>query len=455
MHPRLLLDGNDVREVFNAVLPDDEIGRIVGEARFQERQRKLDAVRLVRATVIAAATGYGGRQADVMRLYFETGAPRVARGGFYAWFDPRFEASMASVARRAIGFVRDQLRDLPPLLSHYASDWHIVDSATIKLDDALLDEYPGTGDYAALKVHKRFSIGVGTLVDYHLSPARDHDAPHLTIDETWSGLGLLVDLGYASLKLISDCETHGVAFVMRLKDGWKPKVEHLARGEVSRTFFPGTDLDGLLEDDTLVLRGRVVDADVRIGPAGRSVCCRLVGVPAPDGSYRFYLTNLPPAVGPRQIADIYRVRWEIESDNKLDKSCNHIDGVRAQTGHTVRALVHASLTSSMLACLIAHRHRLKEGQRARLTERKSPPIHPQALARAMGSAAIKIATAFELDGNEARREWQFIAEYLQHLGEDPNWRTRPSILDQMRGWTITPGKPRSARLSSPTKKRAN
>jgi hypothetical protein len=36
--------------------------------------------------------------------------------------------------------------------------------------------------------------------------------------------------------------------------------------------------------------------------------------------YCFYLTNLSPRTGPRQVADLYRVRWEIESDNKLDKS---------------------------------------------------------------------------------------------------------------------------------------
>ena len=45
----------------------------------------------------------------------------------------------------------------------------------------------------------------------------------------------------------------------------------------------------------------------------------------PDGSYRFYLTDLPASCGPLQVSDFYRVRWEIESDNKLDKSCNHID----------------------------------------------------------------------------------------------------------------------------------
>src|SRR5690606_33296153 len=156
--------------------------------------------------VIAAATGYGGRQADVMRLYFDGGGPRVVRGGFYAWFNERLEATMSALAERAREYAQAQPTDLPPLLARYARDWHIVDSSTVRLDDALIDEYPGAGQYAALKVHKRFSVGVGTAVDYHVSPAREHDAPHLSLDESWRGLGLLVDLGYASLKLIADCE---------------------------------------------------------------------------------------------------------------------------------------------------------------------------------------------------------------------------------------------------------
>lgn len=455
MPTKFVLRGEDVRGVFESVLADESITRLVEQAGLQERQRKLEAVQLVRAMVIAAATGYGGRQADVMRLYIDNGARPVARGGFYAWFNERLEATLAGLAQNALEFTRKQKVDLPALLSRHATDWHIVDSSTIKLDDALKDIYPGTGDYAALKVHKRFSVGIGTTVDYHLSPAREHDAPHLKIDESWRGLGLLVDLGYASLKLIDDCETHGVRFVMRLKDSWKPKVEHLARGEVKGLLFRGTDLDALLEDETIALRGRVIDADVTIGAGVRAVRCRLVAVPAPDGAYRFYLTNLPPEVGPHQISDIYRVRWEIESDNKLDKSCNHIDNIRAQTPHAVRALVHASIISSMLACLISHQHRLKESRPARGQQRTHAPIHPQSLARFMGASAMRIAAALELTGTAAKRAWQTIAENLQHMGQDPNWRRNPSILDQMRGWKITPGRARRAKLASPSTRSAN
>lgn len=81
-----LLTGNDLRDVMEQVLPEEVILGMVEAAKFQERTRKRDALGFVRAMVIAAATGYGGRQRDVARVYFENGAPKVARGGFYAWF---------------------------------------------------------------------------------------------------------------------------------------------------------------------------------------------------------------------------------------------------------------------------------------------------------------------------------------------------------------------------------
>lgn len=444
-----ILTGNDLRDVMEQVLPEEVILGMVEAAKFQERTRKRDALGFVRAMVIAAATGYGGRQRDVARVYFENGAPKVARGGFYAWFGPQLEATLLGLSQRALEYARAQPLDVPPLLRRHARDWHIVDSSTVRLPDELIAEYPGAGPYAALKVHKRLSVGTGTVYQYHLSPAREHDAPHLVLDESWRGLGLLVDLGYASLKLIADCTTYGVALVMRLKESWKPKVQHVARGELKRTFFAGTDLDVLLQKRTLELNGRAVDADVTLGSGSRQVHCRLCGVPAPDGSYRFYLTNLPPRVGPHQVSDFYRVRWEIESDNKLDKSCSHLQEICAQTGPAVRALIHASLISSMLACLLVHKHRLKQpAPRGGSTERTTPPLHPQSLARAMGSAAISLAGAFELRGEQAEAKWQMLAEYLEHLARDPNWRRSPSILDQLRGWRITPGRPKSTRLSS-------
>jgi hypothetical protein len=187
----------------------------------------------------------------------------------------------------------------------------MVDSTTVTVRDALREEFPGAGAYAAIKVHKVLSVGCGAPVHYHFSPAREHDSRPLDIEAAWRGCGLLADLAYASLARLRACNTHGVRLVIRLKDNWKPKVDSIARGLVTREFFPGTDLDVLLEEEILQLDGRAIDADVRVGSPKDPLHLRLVGIHMPKG-YCFVLTHLPPRIGPRQVADLDRVRWEVE-----------------------------------------------------------------------------------------------------------------------------------------------
>ena len=336
---------------------------------------------------------------------------------------------MAAIRARALSYVADQKVDLPAKICREVRDWHIVDSTTVQLADELKGEYPGTGDYAALKVHKRYSVGIGTTVAYHLSPAREHDSLHLHIDESWRGLGLLCDLGYASFARLLDCETHGVKYVVRLKENWKPKVQRVVRGEVSKTFVPGMDFDLAIDIEAIELGGKVFDADVQLGSGEHQVSARMVGVPTPKG-YLIYLTNTTRAdLAPKTIADIYRVRWEIESDNKLDKSGFRLDEVNAQTGPAVRALVDASIVSSILICLLVHRHRIG-------LSRSKPPLHPQLLSKQMAFACFRAAAALSLEGKAAKTEWDTLAD-LFNYHSDPNWRRRPSVLDQLRGWKLS------------------
>jgi hypothetical protein len=73
---------------------------------------------------------------------------------------------------------------------------------------------------------------------------------------------------------------------------------------------------------------------------------------------------------------------EIESDNKLDKSSNHLQEICAQTGPAVRTLIHASLISSMLASAVSYSSarntlRLHRCQAGHQTARRN--MHPSFL----------------------------------------------------------------------------
>lgn len=437
------MEGKDVKEIMESVLPTEEIDRLCRELGVVERERKLNVGLFVRTMVLAAGTPSGARQSDVLRSYVESGGAPVARSAGYRWFDAELEALMERLAERALALARAEKVDLPGVLGG-VTDWLIADSTTVRLADELIDEYRGAGTYAALKVHKLLSVGTGAPVGYHFSPAREHDSLHLKIDESWAGKGLLADLGYASLERLRACIRHDVRFVIRLKVNWKPRVHELHRGDVQKTFFAGTDLDALLEDDALLLEGRAIDATVELGQASNPVRVRMVGVPSPKG-YCWYLTNLPRKIGPVQVGTLYRVRWEIELSMKLDKSVHHL----AQAGEThsnnapaVRALLHASLIASVIAGLLVHRHNVKtiptDGKR-----RSTPPLHVRLLALQLATSAQSAANAFEFKGKKAIEAWERLALVLTHSGKDPNWRTRPSVLDELRGWLPAPKTPRA------------
>ena len=96
------MTGEDVRHVFEAMLPRHEIDRLCVPCGVIERQRTLHLGMLVRAMVISAGTPDGAYQADVLRSYLEGEVPPVARSAVYRWFDAPLERFMAALAERAV-----------------------------------------------------------------------------------------------------------------------------------------------------------------------------------------------------------------------------------------------------------------------------------------------------------------------------------------------------------------
>lgn len=437
------MTGEDVHQVFEAILPQEAIDRFCRAWGVIERRRKLHLGMVVRAMVISAGTPGGADQADILRSYLAFQVPQVARSAVYRWFDEPLERFMAALADQALAYARAQQVDLSGLLG-VVKDWYSVDATTVTVRDALREECPGAGAYAAIKVHKVRSVGCGAPVHYHFRPAREHDSRHLEIDEAWRGCGFLADLAYASLARLRACNTHGGRLVMRLKDNWKPKVDAIARGPVTQEFFPGTELDVLLEEESLRLDGRALDADVRVGHTKDPRHLRLVGVHTPKG-YGFFRTNLPPRLGPRQVADLYRVRWAVELSIRWDKSVHRLDQIDAERPCSVKTLLHASRIASIIAALLTHTHNRQTRPPQEGMPRTEAPLPPRRVALQLAVSCQSMAQAFDLKGAAAKRRWQQIAALLIHSGKDPTWRRRPSVLDQLRGWTRQPGARKQAK----------
>jgi hypothetical protein len=70
--------------------------------------------------------------------------------------------------------------------------------------------------------------------------------------------------------------------------------------------------------------------------------------------------------------------------------------------------------------------------------RTEAPLPPRRLALQLAVSCQAMAQAFEPTGADAMQRWNKIAAWLTHSGKDPNWRRRPSVLDQLRGWKRQP-----------------
>ena len=442
------MDGDSLREHLRGTLDAEAIRRLANKYGVQERERKLDLFEFVVALVLAGGTHEGGRQYDILRTYLENGAARVRRGTFYGWFTEPLLQLMTELLDRAIASGQRQPKLLPGILGG-VRDWRVVDSTTIRLDDALVGDFPGTGDYAALKVHKEWSVGTGNLVSYKITPAREHDSPHLVIDQARRGTGLLIDLGYARIDRLAECEAHDVKYVVRLKENWRPTVNRLVRGSDFPDLAEDADFDTLFDQDVIVLDGQAIDADVTVGRGATRVPCRLVGIPTPKG-YCFFLTNLSRGkYGPHQVGEIYRVRWEIEIDNKVEKAGARLDEITARKPVSAQILVLATLLNATVARTIVQSEKLAvvAAKKTPSDPASLPPLHPILLMRALSSAHGTI-TRLLWSADAHPVEWRKLMSRLRGLGSDPNWRRRPSVLDRIQGLTAPPAPKRRTRRAA-------
>lgn len=451
------MDAASVRGLFEEVFPRDGIKEAVVRLGVQQRVRHFDPVAMVMALVMLGGTAEAGRIGAALREYFESGHKEVARSAAYRWFDEEFLALMRELSDGLLAYVHRMPVHLPGVLAG-RRDWRVVDSTTVKLDKALRESFPGTGDYAALKVHVEMSLGLENVVAYKITPARRHDSPELVVDETRRGTGLLVDLGYVSHALLQACREHDVHLVVRLKDGWSVFLDTAVRvGELEEWELPDELVEYL---DGEALPGNVelpFDVDVRLGGPSSETCARLVNVATPEG-FRAYLTTLPRSTHDGDaVSFLYRLRWSVELQNKLAKSGCQLDHIDARKPVSAEILVHAAMMASMLANALVHLEHLDQGMVGEKTVRpKRPPHHAMLIWKCVVTSAWRIADLLANPDDGQRLGWEHVARYLTHGGQDPNWRRKPSPIDDAKGRNATGRaywKSRPPNKATPTRRR--
>ena len=434
------MDANVFRNVLKTALPADKVVSMARALKVVERQSLIAIDQLVTALVLVARTPSGGRQADVLRAYVEATSDKPVRGAFYARFNDELDQLMTRLLDDSLTAIRAEPVLLPPCIDG-VKDWLAIDSETVKLHPSLKDKFPGTGDYAAVKIHKTYSLGRHNIVDYHFSPAKEHDSCHLTVDDSLKDYGLLFDLAYPSHKRLRTCIEKNVRFVCKLKRHWKVAIENVHEGNI-RELIAGADLADAISFGQLSCRNGVIDVQARLSLNQKPYSLRVVAIEVPDHGLCVFLTNLPRERYPANVVgDLYRLRWEIEKSNKVEKSDLCLDELDCRKVCSARTMLTASLLGACIVGRLVHAdHQALAQDLATHGCIKRGPVHARLVAMFLASMTTSISA--RLRDEPHARDWATLAELAAHASRDPNWRRRPSVLDTLLGFVAEPGRPR-------------
>jgi hypothetical protein len=338
------------------LLDPEMIEALAEDMRLVRRRRVHHAGLVVCAFVLSAferSTDTEGRLLDARLTYERLGGPASGKTSFR-----NMAHKLLPVQRRLL---RRRLRRLAATLpteemrgrlSHFA-DVLIPDGCAFKVARALSGLYPGTGTAAELKLHAVYSVKASACIEVSATAGSVHDSDGFW-PTTWVKDGLyLWDLGYQSNKRFIDASEAGAHVLQRLKG--------LSNPVVLASYGPDGSCRLLLQEDGRPLRlneacefgnvhdQAVLDLDVEIAEGGRQVTARVVCVPH-EGEDRYYLTTLPRDIfSAHDIAELYRVRWEVELLFRTWKGAVRLDEVRRLSNpHSLEL----AITSSLLAALL-------------------------------------------------------------------------------------------------------
>jgi hypothetical protein len=235
-------------------------------------------------------------------------------------------------------------------------------------------------------------------------------------------------------------------FVIKLKSHWKARLQDVYEGELGQLFV-GTDFAEALAVGSLRCESGRLDVDVQLGCGKDIYTLRLVAIETPEKALCVFLTNLPRKThSANVVGDIYRLRWEIEKSNKLDKSDFCLDDLDCRKLCSAQTMIYASLLGSSIAGRLVH------ADHCALADTKRPitrgPMHVRLVAITLASMHADLTQALRTDDPKI---WGRLASAIRHLASDPNWRRRPSVLDRMLGFTAAPGRSRRAQKAKRVK----
>ncbi len=340
------------------LLDPERLAARAEDLRLKERDRVHHIGLIVDAMVLSAlqrSTDTDGRLLDAQRTYEEIGGVASSKNSF------------RNNVRQAVPLMQDALQRRLKAMQASTNDLEmrgrlkafsnvlIPDGCAFKLAAALSNVYAGTSQPAELKLHAVYSVRAGGATSVKMARGSEHDSDGFW-PKTWEKNALYIwDLGFVNNERFVDAVKDNAHVLQRLKDSMNPVVlasygptgtrRELVDGQGKRLSLHDACAAGYVHKQA------VLDLDVEItDEKSRTVTARVVCVPF-GGEDRYYLTTLPRAIfTPYDVAELYRIRWEVELFFRGWRGAMRLDEVRRLSNpSTLAAAVLASLLAAVMA----------------------------------------------------------------------------------------------------------
>jgi putative transposase len=341
-----------------SLLDPDRIEALGEDMRIIELHRVHHAGLVVSALVLSAfeqGSDTEGRWLDAQQVYVELGGPVSGATSFRNMGRKMLPVMQTMLRRRVEELIQETKNEVLKGRLAAFRDVLIPDGCAFKLASILSGISPGTGQPAELKLHAVYSLRAKTAITVIPTAGSVHDSDGFWPERWQAGALYIYDLGYQSNDRFVEASLAGAHLLQRLKENVNPVVV--------ASYGPTGYRRVLRHDDGSPMRLKeactfghvhqqdVLDLDVEVTDGkGRTVIARIVCVPV-DEKDHYFLSTLPrDAFSPFDLAELYRVRWEVELFFR-----NWKGGVRMDHVHRLRnpTSLAVAVMASMLAALLS------------------------------------------------------------------------------------------------------
>ena len=220
-----------------------------------------------------------------------------------------------------------------------------VDGSLVSLWDGLSETFKGTFMEAAIKLHLAIDLIDGAVSWFDLTSGATHDSQRFPILK--AGWLYLTDLGYWSVAHFSQIAEAGGFFLSRLKANRNLTITGVIAGGFGKSIIG----QKLSQFPVYRRRGKIVELLGELTGGEVTIAVRVIGFwDFKERQYRWYVTNLNAPCG--AIAELYRLRWQIELSFKAMKSTFNFDRIPTLSAKATQTMCLLGICHYVLSTIL-------------------------------------------------------------------------------------------------------